>query len=89
MSPPGVSVVIVVDNDSSDGSVEAIRREFPAVTVVAQNENRGFAGGVAWGPFPRGASGLTRPSRRRRVPSEGSSHPRLIPSGWTPRRRSV
>jgi GT2 family glycosyltransferase len=38
--------LIVVDNDSSDGSVEAIRREFPAVTVVAQNENRGFAGGV-------------------------------------------
>lgn len=38
--------LIVVDNDSSDGSVEAIRREFPVVKLVAQSENRGFAGGV-------------------------------------------
>ena len=38
--------LIVVDNNSSDGSVEAIRREFPAVKLVAQTENRGFAGGV-------------------------------------------
>ena len=38
--------LIVVDNNSSDGSVEAIRREFPAVKLVAQSENRGFAGGV-------------------------------------------
>lgn len=38
--------LIVVDNNSSDGSVEAIRLEFPAVKLVAQTENRGFAGGV-------------------------------------------
>jgi hypothetical protein len=38
--------LIVVDNNSGDGSVEAIRREFPAVKLVAQTENRGFAGGV-------------------------------------------
>jgi GT2 family glycosyltransferase len=38
--------LIVVDNNSKDGSVEAIRREFPAVKLVAQTENRGFAGGV-------------------------------------------
>jgi len=38
--------LIVVDNNSSDGSVEAIRREFPAMKLVAQSENRGFAGGV-------------------------------------------
>ncbi len=38
--------LIVVDNDSNDGSVEAIRREFPAVKLVAQTENRGFPGGV-------------------------------------------
>ena len=38
--------LIVVDNNSKDGSVEAIRHEFPAVKLVAQTENRGFAGGV-------------------------------------------
>jgi len=38
--------LIVVDNNSSDGSVEAIRREFPQVELVAQRENEGFAGGV-------------------------------------------
>ena len=38
--------LIVVDNNSSDGSVEAIRREFPGVKLVAQAENRGFPGGV-------------------------------------------
>jgi len=38
--------LIVVDNDSSDGSVEAIRRDFPTVKLLAQPENRGFAGGV-------------------------------------------
>jgi GT2 family glycosyltransferase len=38
--------LIVVDNDSSDDSVEAIRSEFPSVKLVAQGGNRGFAGGV-------------------------------------------
>ena len=38
--------LIVVDNNSGDGSVEAVRREFPSVKLVAQAENRGFAGGV-------------------------------------------
>lgn len=35
--------VIVVDNHSSDGSVEAVRREFPAVKLVANSVNVGFA----------------------------------------------
>lgn len=34
--------VWVVDNASSDGSVEAIRNEFPAVHVIANPDNRGF-----------------------------------------------
>jgi GT2 family glycosyltransferase len=32
----------VVDNDSSDGSVEMVRREFPTVCVLANRENVGF-----------------------------------------------
>ena len=38
--------LIVVDNNSQDGSAEAIRRDFPMVKLVAQSENLGFAGGV-------------------------------------------
>jgi GT2 family glycosyltransferase len=37
--------VMVVDNGSRDGSVEAIRARFPDVEVVALPENRGYAGG--------------------------------------------
>ncbi len=37
--------VLVVDNGSTDGSVTALRREFPDVEVLALPENRRFAGG--------------------------------------------
>lgn len=37
--------VLVVDNDSTDGSLELLDREFPEVRVLRQNENYGFAGG--------------------------------------------
>lgn len=36
--------VIVLDNASSDGSAEAIRRTFPSVHVIDLTENRGYAG---------------------------------------------
>lgn len=36
---------IVVDNGSTDGTVEHLRQRFPWVRVVALGENRGFAGG--------------------------------------------
>ena len=38
--------LIVVDNNSRDGSVEAIRKEFPGVKLLAESDNLGFAGGV-------------------------------------------
>jgi N-acetylglucosaminyl-diphospho-decaprenol L-rhamnosyltransferase len=37
--------VIVVDNGSSDGSVEMVRSEFPQVTLIANPENLGFPTG--------------------------------------------
>ena len=36
---------VLVDNASSDGTVDYVRSHFPAVRVVALAENRGFAGG--------------------------------------------
>ena len=38
---PGMEV-IVVDNGSSDGTVEMLEQEFPAIQVIANTENRGF-----------------------------------------------
>jgi GT2 family glycosyltransferase len=44
--PEGWGVrVLVVDNGSTDGSVDATRREFPTVELLALDENRRFAGG--------------------------------------------
>lgn len=35
--------IVVVDNCSGDGSAEMVRSEFPAVELIANGENRGFA----------------------------------------------
>ena len=37
--------VIVVDNQSTDGSPDAIAAEFPDITILAETENHGFAKG--------------------------------------------
>ena len=42
LQSPISSQVVVVDNGSSDGSVEMVRAEFPTVHVIANTENRGF-----------------------------------------------
>ena len=34
--------VLVVDNQSTDGSAELVRREFPGVRVRAEEDNRGY-----------------------------------------------
>jgi N-acetylglucosaminyl-diphospho-decaprenol L-rhamnosyltransferase len=39
---PPVLQVIVVDNGSTDGSVAMVRAEFPAVHLIANQDNRGF-----------------------------------------------
>ena len=36
-------VVVVVDNDSRDGTVEAVRKQFPGVTVLGNTDNLGFS----------------------------------------------
>jgi GT2 family glycosyltransferase len=41
----GDAEVIVVDNASGDGSAEAVRERFPAVRLIANEDNRGYAGG--------------------------------------------
>src|SRR5579862_7415377 len=40
---PDTTRVWVVDNDSQDGTVEMIRSDFPAVSVLSNDENLGFA----------------------------------------------
>jgi GT2 family glycosyltransferase len=41
--PTAAFEVIVVDNASADGTAAAVRRDFPWVTVLANEHNRGFA----------------------------------------------
>lgn len=38
--------VVVVDNASPDGSAAMVREDYPGVTLCANEENHGFAGGV-------------------------------------------
>ena len=47
---PGVEI-IVVDNASTDGSVELVRDRFPGVELVELPHNKGFAGGASVGLY--------------------------------------
>src|SRR5437773_1491370 len=38
--------IIVVDNASTDGSVEALQQKYPDIEVIRNAKNRGYAGGV-------------------------------------------
>lgn len=38
--------IIVVDNNSQDGSIEMLAKNFPAVKIIANKENLGYAKGV-------------------------------------------
>lgn len=44
-TPSEVGDVIVVDNGSTDGSVELLKKDFPGVKLLRFDENFGFAGG--------------------------------------------
>src|SRR5512133_1993742 len=41
--PDGEVETFVVDNGSTDGTVEMLRKSFPSVTLIANTENAGFA----------------------------------------------
>lgn len=41
--------VIVVDNDSNDGSLDMVRQQFPTVKLIASQQNVGFAAGMNLG----------------------------------------
>ena len=43
-NPPSVPFEqIVVDNNSSDGTLDAAKQKYPQVTTIANRQNRGFA----------------------------------------------
>ena len=39
------AVVYVIDNDSTDDSIEVLKNEFPSVKIIQNSSNTGFAGG--------------------------------------------
>lgn len=46
--------IIVVDNASTDGSVELLRRRFPQIDLIELPDNKGFAGGASVGLYTAG-----------------------------------
>ncbi len=46
---PGVGSIVVIDNASTDGSVEVVEREYPDVRIVRNERNSGFGAGANQG----------------------------------------
>lgn len=46
------SEIYVVDNNSSDGTVEMITKEFPSVNLIVNKDNKGLAAATNQGLFP-------------------------------------
>ena len=75
--PPRVShEIVVVDNASRDGSVEAVRAQWPGVRVIALESNVGFASanneGIRRDRQRAGAAAQQRHDRARTVRSIAS-----------------
>lgn len=58
VSPP--LPILVVDNGSSDGSLEAVESRFPSLEILRLGENRGYAGGMNAGLRHLQRSGVRR-----------------------------
>ena len=80
--------ITVLDNASTDGSVEAIRAQFPQVQVVPLSENKGYAGnnnvgirlavaqGADW-VFVLNEDTLLAPDCIEQLVAAGTSHPQI------------
>ncbi len=95
LSPELAATVIVVDNASADGSAEMVSRNFPAVTLLARQDNLGFAGGNNLALRSLGFEDKPHPSTagvaQRRTPAQDEMQQSTLSGGrpavWADRSR--